>query len=108
MLELPSLEKLAKYYEGKGLDVIPISIDTRYDHEQVKKFLYNRGIDDFAGYYDDSGEIQQVIRIAGLPTSYLLDPAGRLTHIFEGDANWVSPSSIAFFDAVLAPKTINP
>ena len=101
VLELPSLEKLAKRYKGKGLDVIPISIDTRYSHEQIKRFLDNRGISDFAAYYDDSGEIQQAIRIAGLPTSYLLDPKGRITHIFEGDANWVSTPSIQFFDQVL-------
>ena len=106
VLELPSLQKLAKRYEGQGLKVVPISFDTRYDHDQIKRFLKNRGISDFAAYFDDNSEVQGSVRIAGIPTSYLLDPQGRVTHIFEGDANWVSPSAIAFFDAVLQKDSI--
>ena len=101
VLELPSLAKLSKRYEGKGLQVIPISIDIMRSHEQIKQFLDNRSIDGFAAYFDDAKEVQRNIPMRGIPTSILLDPQGRITHVFEGDADWTSPPAIAFFDALV-------
>jgi hypothetical protein len=37
----------------------------------------------------------------GLPTSFLLGADGKIHYIFEGDADWASPLSKAFFDAYL-------
>ena len=104
VVELPSLHKLQKKYEGKGLDVISISIDTMRGHEDIKAFLKNRGIGEFAAYFDDVGEVQKNITLRGIPTTYLLNPEGQIVAIFEGDANWASFASLSYFEALLASK----
>ena len=101
VVELPSLDKLRKRFEGQGLEVIAVSIDKVRPQEQIKKFLYNRRISNFAAYLDDYDDIQRNIRMRGIPTTYLLGPNGNILHIFEGDANWMSPPSLSFFKNLL-------
>lgn len=102
VVELPSLERLKKRFEAEGLEVIAISIDQGRSHDNIKEFLYYRNIDDFAAYFDNNKEIQSKIAMRGVPTTYLLDPEGNVTHIFEGDATWHSPSGLSFFKEILA------
>lgn len=104
VLELPSLEKLAKRHEDQGLEVIAVSLDTMRSHEDIKTFLLNRGIGKFAAHYDRDQEIKANIRLRGIPTSFLLDPRGNLLYIFEGDADWDSPPARSFFKAILNPE----
>ncbi|MCB1530768.1 MAG: TlpA family protein disulfide reductase [Rhodospirillales bacterium] len=101
VIELPSLEELKKHYEGKNLEVVAISVDSRRTISVLKEFLKTRGIDDFALNRDSRGEIQAHFSPRGIPISYLLGPDGRLLYTFEGDTNWVSPSALAFFDDLL-------
>ncbi len=101
VVELPSLTKLQEHYKGRGLEVIAISVDTQVSHDQLKAFLYDRKIGQFAAYMDDNMEIQARIKTRGLPTTYLLDPQGKVIHIFEGDADWFSPHATDFFTSLL-------
>ncbi len=101
VVELPSLNKLSDLFKGKGLNVIGISLDTMRSHDDVKLFLENRNIDEFAAYFDINQEIQSKIFMRGIPTSILLDRQGNILHIFEGDAQWNAPSAIEFFENLL-------
>lgn len=101
VVELPSLQKLQRQYDGQGLEVIAISLDTMRGHDDIQNFLENINMGDFAAYFDVDRVIQNKISMRGLPTTYLLDPNGRLTHVFEGDADWVSSGAIEFFDDIL-------
>lgn len=105
VLELPSLNKLKDKFEGQGLEVIAISMDTSRTQDDIKKFLKNRGIGQFAAYLDDVNEVQKSIYMRGLPTSYLLNPSGQILYIFEGDAVWSSPAATDFFETILNVKT---
>ena len=104
VVELPSLQRLKERFEDEGLEVIAISIDQGRSHDNIKEFLYYRNIDNFAAYFDNKIEIQSRITMRGIPTTYLLDPEGNVTHIFEGDASWHSPSGLAFFKEILASE----
>lgn len=99
--ELPSLEKLQKKMGGKGIEVIAISLDQGRTHEEIKQYLYNRNIGEFAGFFDHKTDVQRNITMRGIPTTYLLDPKGHVLYVFEGDANWNSSESRAFFTALL-------
>ena len=101
VIELPSLDKLQQKFAGQGLEVISVSLDTNRSQEDIKKFLYNRNIGEFAAHWDEAGEVKRKIYMRGIPTTYLLDPQGRILHIFEGDANWNSPVATAFFSDLL-------
>ncbi len=102
--ELPSLDKLQKKFKGKGLTVIAISLDQGRSHEEIKQYLYNRNIGNFAGYFDHDSDVQNNIAMRGIPTTYLLDLKGHVLHVFEGDANWGSSESLSFFQTLLNQK----
>lgn len=104
VIELPSLDTLQKKFSGEGLNIISVSLDTMRSQSQIKKFLYNRNIGEFAAYLDASGEVKKKIRMRGIPTSYLLDPDGNVLYMFEGDANWSSPEAISFFNLLLGQQ----
>jgi thiol-disulfide isomerase/thioredoxin len=101
VIELPSIDKLQKRYDGKGLNVIAVSIDTMRGHNYITRFLDSRNIGPFAAHYDVNKNIQKTLSMRGIPTTYLLDSKGNILHIFEGDANWVSAGALEFFDALL-------
>ena len=102
VVELPSLEKLKNRFSGKGVEVIAISLDRNKSMDQIKEFLKNRGIGNFAVYMDLDREVENNIFMRGIPTTYLLGPKGNIRYIFEGDANWDSPDSINFFERLLS------
>ena len=102
VVELPSLEKLRKRFSGKGLEIVAISLDRNKSMDQIKEFLKNRGIGNFAAYMDLDREVENNIFMRGIPTTYLLGPEGNIRYIFEGDANWDSPASISFFEELLS------
>lgn len=102
VVELPSLGKLQKKFEDKGLNVIAISLDVQRNHDQISRFLSNRGIGEFAAYWDYNREFEKAVIVNGLPTTYLLDPAGRVLYIFEGDANWNSSYFEEFFNDIIS------
>ncbi len=101
VVELPSLDKLQSRFKNSDLGVIAVSLDQQRNHEYIKKFTYNRNIGEFAAYFDKYNEIKRNIRMRGIPTTYLLNPNGKILYIFEGDAEWDSPSSIEFFNTLL-------
>jgi len=102
VIELPSLNKLREKFEDNGLDVIAISLDKQRSHDDIREFLKYRNMDDFAAHLDHSGMMERQLRLRGIPTSYLLDPSGNILTIFEGDADWNSPSAIQYFNAILS------
>ncbi|MEM6811895.1 MAG: TlpA disulfide reductase family protein [Pseudomonadota bacterium] len=104
VVELPSIERLANEFEGKGMKVIAVSVDFQRSHDEVKEFLLNRGIGEFAAYFDQNKDIQNKIAMRGIPTTFLLSPEGKLLYIFEGDAKWHSPPAIQFFNNLLTAE----
>ena len=101
VIELPSLDKLQSRFKDDGLKTIAISLDQQRSHDQIKRFAYNRNIGDFVTYFDHNNEIQRKVRMRGIPTTYLLNPEGKILYIFEGDAQWNSPPAIKFFSELL-------
>lgn len=97
VVELPSLDALQKYYDGK-LQVIAVSMDINKDQDEINEFLSKREIGPFAGYYDMDGNLARTMDMRGIPTSYLIAPDGHILYRFEGDANWASEEARMFFD----------
>lgn len=100
VVELPSLMKLKDYYEGR-LNVIGIALEPGRDVKDIGDFLEKRQLGTFAGYLDAKGDFGKNLGIRGLPTSFLIGSDGVILYRFEGDADWTSEASRAFFDAFL-------
>ncbi len=103
VVELPSLEKLQKHYEGQ-MNVIAVALEQGRQPSDIKAFLDQRQLGDFAGYLDEKGALFTNLGIRGVPTSFLIGSDGLILYRFEGDADWASPDSQAFFDVFLLQK----
>lgn len=103
VVELPSLQKLAEHYEGR-LNVIALSIEENKTQAEIADFLEKRMLSSFAGYVDKNGTILKNLGVAGIPTSFLIGSDGLILYRFQGDADWTSEESRAFFDALLLQK----
>ncbi len=100
VVELPSLDKFAKAYEGR-VQVIGIVAEQNKTAADIAGFLEKRQLGDFAGHLDPNGEFVKNLGIQGLPTSFLLGSNGQILYRFEGDADWTSAQAQDFFDVFL-------
>jgi thiol-disulfide isomerase/thioredoxin len=98
--EMPSLDRLQARL-GERIRVLAISED-RKGPEVVDPFLGSLDLKSLAIYLDPAAQAQQAFGIRGLPTSFLIDPAGALRGKLEGAAEWDSPKMLALIEHYLA------
>lgn len=95
--EMPSLERLRAQFAGR-LTVAAVSED-HAGAKVVVPFVADKGLQKLAIYLDPQGELGHALKVRGLPTSIVLDAAGRIVGRVEGGADWDS----ATMHAVLQP-----
>ncbi len=104
--EMPSLERLQARF-GNRLSVLAISED-RQGSAVVEPFLAKLGLERLAIYLDPQDAAQQAFHARGLPTSYLVDPKGRILGLLEGAAEWDSPAMLQRLDGYLSRGATRP
>jgi thiol-disulfide isomerase/thioredoxin len=75
--EMPALEKVRSRYHGEGLEVIGVNIDGRGQETLVRTFSKAQGID-YPVWLDPDDRVSNQLGIAQLPTTLLIDRAGRV------------------------------
>ncbi len=101
--ELPDLAVLNTALAADDMAVILVGID-RKGHEFGEEFLAQKGINIPTRVYDPSGDLPRALEINVMPTSFLIQPGGRIVGRIEGPLNWPSPKVIAAVrSALLAP-----
>ncbi|MGE3783462.1 MAG: TlpA family protein disulfide reductase [Alphaproteobacteria bacterium] len=97
--EMPSLERLQEKLAGK-LTVAAISQD-RGGEKAVTPFLAKLGLDKVRVYLDPKSEVGKAFGVRGLPTSIVLDAAGREIGRVEGAAEWDSEKMLAVLEPLV-------
>lgn len=82
VVELPSLEVLAKTYDGR-MDVMAVSIDIGKKPADIIAFLEKQKVGSFAAWLDGTGEFTKKLGIRGIPVSFLIGTDGGILYIFE-------------------------
>lgn len=95
--EMPSLERLQAKFAGR-LVVAAVSQD-RTGGKLVNPFVIEHKLQDLKIYLDPKGDVARAFEVRGLPTSIVLDRAGRVVGKVEGPTEWDSDK----MTAVLAP-----
>jgi thiol-disulfide isomerase/thioredoxin len=98
--EMPSLDKLQAALPKAQFLVLPISLDGP-SKAKVAPFYKERKLTSLSIFYDKGRKAMSVLEVSLLPTSILVDPAGRELGRLEGDADWDSPEAIALIKAAL-------
>lgn len=98
--EMPSLDNLQAVLPKDKFVVLPISLDGP-SKAKVAPFYKERMLDHLGIYYDKGRKAMSVLGVSLLPTSILVDPAGRELGRIEGDADWDTAEGIALMKAAL-------
>lgn len=93
--EMPTLDRLQNTLGGADFQVVALSID-RQGLDVVRKFYGEIGIKHLAVYVDRSSRAVRDLSAAGLPTTLLIDRAGREIGRLVGPAEWDAPGMMAF------------
>jgi thiol-disulfide isomerase/thioredoxin len=92
--EMPALAKLAEMVQGEKLAVLPLSSD-RGGAAVVERFYRDKGIEGLPVLLDPRGQAARALGVQGLPTTLLIDAAGRERGRVEGAADWADPDALA-------------
>lgn len=90
--EMPSLDRLQAKIGGDDFEVVALSIDR--EAELVKPFFASVGVARLVVYLDRTGSVMPALRIAGLPTTVLIDPRGVEIARWAGAKEWDEPAVI--------------
>jgi thiol-disulfide isomerase/thioredoxin len=96
----PAMGKLQKDYEGRGVQVVAISIDEKPD---AALSFWKKLAPSFTTLHDRSAKLVEQVNVPTMPTSYLVDRAGRVRFVhagFRGDLDQVRKE----IDSLLAEK----
>lgn len=105
--ELPTLERLHRERAERGVVVLGVSVDD--DRSPLDPFVRQLGLS-FPILWDHDKRVGAAYRASSIPTSYLVDPRGRLVGVSRGARDWsaLSPMLDAALAAVPATLTVDP
>ena len=98
--EIPALDRLQARFGGRDFQVVAVSVD-RGGAAVVEPFMARRHIDHLAAYLDPESRSVRALGVGGLPTSLLLDRAGRILGRVEGDPGWDQPEARRLIEGAL-------
>jgi cytochrome c biogenesis protein CcmG, thiol:disulfide interchange protein DsbE len=93
--EMPALERLHHELGPEGLEIIGVSVDEAPNSAAAVRAFRDRFGLTFPLLHDPSGNIQDVYRVTGLPTTFIIDKNGRIRQRLLGERTWDSPDMIA-------------
>jgi thiol-disulfide isomerase/thioredoxin len=98
--EMPTLARLAEETRGQGVVILPISLDRDDDRANAEAFIAKRPPLPF--YNDPKFALAYAIQPSaqGLPTTYLIDAAGRVRAHVAGGADWSGPDALRVVEAL--------
>jgi thiol-disulfide isomerase/thioredoxin len=101
--EMPSLDRAHAVLAGDGIEVLALSSD-RGGRAQVEPFYQRTGLRHLAILLDPRGAAGRALSIRGLPTTLVLDRAGREVARLEGEAAWDHPEMMAAIRRLAGPR----
>jgi thiol-disulfide isomerase/thioredoxin len=103
--EMPSLDRLHAMVAGEGIAVLALSSD-RGGKAQVQPFYQRTAIRNLDLLLDPRGAAGRALGVRGLPTTIILDRAGREVARLEGEAAWDNPQVVAAIRRLAGPAPI--
>ena len=96
--EMPSMQRAWEAVRGEGIDLIAINVGE--DAETIRRFTADVPVS-FPLPMDERSQVVQAWPVTGLPTTFVVDPDGRLAYVATGEREWDDP---ALLDQVRALK----
>ncbi len=100
--EMPALDALARLVAGDGVAVLALSSD-RGGAPPVERFYRDKGIRTLPVLLDSQGDAARALGARGIPTTLLIDRAGKERGRLEGAADWSSAEFVAAVRRMAGP-----
>jgi thiol-disulfide isomerase/thioredoxin len=95
--EMPAMSNLHNQLKGRGLDVVGVHVGPSL--AGVKKFLQSVPVN-FTILIDKDMSLASW-GVRGLPTTFLVNPEGRLIYKAVGEREWDSPEMVKFLNGLI-------
>jgi thiol-disulfide isomerase/thioredoxin len=92
--EMPALDRAHAALARDGIEVLALSSD-RGGRAQVEPFYARTALRHLGMWFDPRGAAGRTLGVRGLPTTLILDRAGREVARLEGEAEWDRPEMLA-------------
>ena len=99
--EMPSMERAHKLVKGEGIVLLAVNVGETED--QVFEFTGRYPVT-FSLLLDTDGKVTRNYPVVGLPTTFIIDPRGQVTHRAIGGREWDDPKLIAELRKLRSPK----
>jgi len=99
--EMPELDAMARLLASDHVAVLALSSD-RGGAAPVERFYREKGIQTLPILLDPRGDAARALGARGIPTTLLIDRAGKERGRFEGAANWASADSVSLIRHMVA------
>ena len=99
-IEMPSLELLYRKYQKRNFAMIAISNDI-FGAQVVKPYIQAQNLT-FPIGLDPKLKVSNQFGVISLPTTFLIDPQGKIIGVLNGAENWADPKTLLYFDQLLA------
>jgi hypothetical protein len=99
---MPALDALARLVAGDGVAVLALSSD-RGGAPPVERFYRDKGIQTLPVLLDPKGDAARALGARGIPTTLLIDRAGKERGRLEGAADWASADFVAAIRRMAGP-----
>ncbi len=99
--ELPALQSLDLFLNRKGgWKVMAVSIDSEQNLKKMFGFTKRLGVSSLANYNDHNLELQKVMNVTRLPTTFIVGANGSLLYEIQGEARWYDVKILSFLELV--------
>jgi peroxiredoxin len=83
--EMPAMQRAWEMVKDE--DIVFLAVDVGEDADTVFLFLADYPVD-FPLLLDEEAKVIEAYPVTGLPTTYIIDPQGRITHRAVGGREW--------------------
>ena len=98
-IEMPSLETLYQRFKNKNFVMLAISNDM-FGEAVVKPFVKAHKIS-FPILLDQRLKASNQFGVVSLPSTFMIDPKGKIIGALYGAEDWATPSNILYFENLL-------
>ncbi len=99
--EMPGLQDLHEAYEGRGLEVLGVSVDRGSARDRIVSFVGEHGIR-YRVLHDPDEDVAMAFRTIGVPETFLIGGDGTIVHRWIGEFDPMSPEVRALIESTLS------
>jgi peroxiredoxin len=98
VVEMPSIARLRDALRAEGFEVLAVNVQE--NAARIRPFVARLGLE-FPVLRDHDGSVRRAWDVTVFPSTFVIDPAGRVALVAVGEIDWSAPDVVARVRAVM-------